>query len=405
MRSIRTIYTIGKGPSSSHSMGPANAAGLFIQELDRRDVHIKVSLYGSLAATGKGHLTDQAILEVLGEIPVELQWTPDETLPRHPNGMNFAAYNDQGELLAQKHFYSIGGGHLADDTGPITLQTTKEYPHKSFQDILNFCDRENIQLWQYVDQYDDASIWTHLDRVWQVMQDSVERGLKKEGVLPGCLKLKRRAKSMLENANHRIGFLHERNLLSAYALAVAEENAAGGMIVTAPTCGSCGVIPAVLYYFKCYYGIDMETLKRALAVAGLIGATVVQRASISGAEVGCQGEIGSACSMASGMAAFLLKGSNAQIEYAAEMGLEHFLGLTCDPIAGLVQIPCIERNAFAAMRSMDCAAYALATEGSHWVGLDDVIDVMQDTGRDLQSKYRETAIGGLAAIMKKRNVC
>ena len=403
MKSIREIYNIGKGPSSSHSMGPAKAANLFVQGLSQKYLRIKVVLYSSLAATGKGHLTDKAITDALDGIDVEFEWDSKKTLPAHPNGMDFTAYDGQGRIIKKWRLYSIGGGQLRDDNGPIVAKNILDYPDNSFQNILQFCNKETIGLWEYVNRYDDNSIWPYLEHIWQVMQKAIERGLQNsEEFLPGMLKLKRRAKSMLACANRRVGSLRENNLLSAYALSVAEENAAGGTIVTAPTCGSCGVVPAILYFFWRHHDTDIVSLTRALAVGGLIGATVVRRASISGAEVGCQGEIGTACSMAAGAATFLLNGSNAQIEYAAEMGLEHFLGLTCDPIAGLVQVPCIERNAFAAMRAMDCAAYALATEGSHLVGLDDVIDVMNDTGRDLQSKYRETACGGLAAIMRNK---
>jgi len=402
MRSIRTIYKVGKGPSSSHSMGPAKAANLFVQGLSEKPFRIEVVLYGSLAATGRGHLTDKAITDTLDGMDVEFEWNP-KALPTHPNGMDFTAYNDQGEIIKKWRLYSIGGGQLCDDNGPVVAKNILDYPDNSFQNILQFCNDETIEFWEYVNRFEGDSIGPYLEHIWQVMKDAIERGLKKDNEpLLGSLKLERRARVMLECANRRIGSLRDRNLLSAYALAVAEENADGGTIVTAPTCGSCGVVPAVLYFFWCHYDTDIVSLTRALAVGGLIGATVVQRGSISGAEVGCQGEIGTACSMAAGAAAFLLNGSNDQIEYAAEMGLEHFLGLTCDPIAGLVQVPCIERNAFAAMRAMDCAAYALATEGYHLVGLDDVIDVMNDTGRDLQSKYRETARGGLAAIMRDK---
>ena len=401
MKSIRAIYKIGKGPSSSHSMGPAKAAGIFIQGLPADDLHIKVILYDSLAATGKGHYTDKAIREALLPLSVEFEWRYETTLFFHPNAMDFIAFNEQGLVVKEWRVYSVGGGLLCDNNGPVDLENIIDYPDNSFQELFKFCKKENIALWEYIKRFDDSSIWPYLENIWKVMKEGIERGLEiKEGILPGPLKLQRRANQMLKFANRRIGSLRDRNLLSSYALSLAEENATGGTVVTAPTCGSCGVLPAILYFFWQHYDTDIVSLTKALAVAGLVGSTVVENASISGAEVGCQGEIGVACSMAAAAATFLLNGSNEQIEYAAEMGLEHFLGLTCDPIAGLVQVPCIERNAFAAMRAMDCAAYALATEGSHLVSLDDVIGVMNDTGKDLQSKYRETSRGGLAAIMR-----
>lgn len=402
MHSVRIIYKIGKGPSSSHSMAPAKAASLFLAGFSVKPSRVEVVLYGSLAATGKGHLTDAAIVDSFGHIDVDIHWQPNKTLSEHPNAMDFIAFDDEGGVIKKWQVYSVGGGQLCDNAGPVEPERTIDYPADSFDDILRFCNEGNIPIWKYIDKFDDDSIWPYLESCWQSMKESVERGLSGEGVLPGSLKLERRAKVMLECADIRVDLLRDRNLLSAYALAVAEENASGHTIVTAPTCGSCGIIPAVLYFFWRHYNMDIVSLTRALGVAGLIGSTVIARASISGAEVGCQGEVGASCAMAAGAATFLLRGSNSQIEYAAEMGLEHFLGLTCDPIDGLVQVPCIERNAFAAMRAMDCAAYALATVGGHIVSLDNVIDVMNDTGRDLQSKYRETARGGLAAIMRDK---
>lgn len=402
MLSVRAIYKIGKGPSSSHSMAPARAAGHFLGTLSGVPLRVAVILYGSLAATGKGHLTDCAIRDAAAPLTVEFQWQPKTTNAVHPNCMDFTAYGPDGTVIGTHRYYSIGGGQLRDDDGLIVEGKSITYDSQSFAEILAFCCAERCNLWGYLETVDEPDLQPYLERVWEVMRSSVEDGLKQSGVLPGGLNVNRRARAMLECANRRVGSLRDRILLSAYALAVAEENADGGTIVTAPTCGSAGVLPAILYFFWRHHDADMQKLTRALGIAGLIGATVAQRASLSGAEVGCQGEIGAACAMAAGAAAFLLNGDNGQIEYAAEMGLEHFLGLTCDPINGLVQIPCIERNAFAAMRAMDCAAYALATGGEHLVSLDDVIDVMNKTGKDLQAKYRETARGGLAAIMKKK---
>ncbi|MDD5459265.1 MAG: L-serine ammonia-lyase [Phycisphaerae bacterium] len=402
MLSVRSIYKIGKGPSSSHSMAPARAARIFLQGLKAEPVKIKAILYGSLAATGKGHLTDKAISQTFKPVQVDFEWCPQKINPEHPNSLDFIAYNCEGQIIDRSRFYSVGGGELQDDNGHIQDMNIASYPHNTFRELLYISQRKKTQLWQYLNEYENSEIWQYLGQVWQVMKNSVQKGVKQSGILPGEVKLKRRAKKMLGYANRKVGSLRDRNLLSSYALAVAEENASGGTIVTAPTCGSAGVVPAILYFFWRHYDTDIDKLTKALAIAGLIGATVAERASISGAEVGCQGEIGTACAMAAGAAVFLLNGNNSQIEYAAEMGLEHFLGLTCDPISGLVQIPCIERNAFAAMRAMDCAAYALATEGEHLVSLDDIIDVMKETGKDLQEKYRETAKGGLAEIMRGR---
>ena len=404
MLSVRTIYKIGKGPSSSHSMGTARAAGVFLKNLKIKPARIKVELYGSLAATGKGHLTDKAIRESLATVgDIDFEWLPQVKHPLHTNSMKFTAYDSSGQIIDSHQYYSIGGGEIRDDNGLINEGTDiTSYPYNTYREILDIAQSKGVQLWELLNEVDNRAVWEYLWQVWMTMKTSIEAGIKHTGVLPGGLGLKRRAREMLDYANCRIGTLRDRNLLSAYALAVAEENAAGEVIVTAPTCGSAGVVPAVLYFFAKHYDIERDKLIHALAIAAFIGAIVAKNASISGAEVGCQGEIGTACAMAAGAATFLLNGSNSQIEYSAEMGLEHFLGLTCDPIKGLVQIPCIERNAFAAMRAMDCAAYALATQGEHLVSLDDVIKVMGSTGRDLQEQYRETAKGGMAAIMKEK---
>ncbi len=403
MKSVKDIYKIGKGPSSSHSMGPAKAASLFLNGLAGNISHIEVVLYDSLASTGNGHCTDKAIGESLFLYPVKFKWKPDVKLPYHPNALDFIAYNNNKEIVKQWRVYSVGGGQLHDSNGTLDMENKNIYPHNKFMDIIEYCRSENLIIWEYVGKFENDSIWEFLKDIWDTMKESVENGLEtEEQFLPGPLKLQRRAGKMLKYANKRVGTLRDRNLLSSYALAVAEENASGGTIVTAPTCGSCGVLPAVLYFFWLHYDTDVSSLTKALAIAAMVASAVIENASISGAEVGCQGEIGVACAMAAAAATFLLNGSNNQIEYSAEMGLEHFLGLTCDPVYGLVQVPCIERNAFAAMRSMDCAAYSLATEGDHLVNLDNVIDVMNETGRDLQSKYRETAMGGLAGIMHKK---
>jgi L-serine dehydratase len=401
MKSIRNLYKIGIGPSSSHSMGPQRAAECFLDRLPTDPARITVELHGSLAATGRGHLTDQALIDTLDPLPVEIRWHDDE-LPGHPNAMVFIGFDEAGDELGRWRVYSVGGGNLCDDDGHIDLMDNGiNYPARTFVECVGWAQTTGRPIWEYVDEYDGADIWTHLENVWEAMKQSIRVGLAPtDPVLPGPLKLPRRAAAMLASANDRVGSIRDRNLLSAYALAVAEENAGGGVIVTAPTCGACGVLPSVLHFFWKHLNLTDKEIVRALVVAGLIGQDVAERASISGAEVGCQGEIGTACAMAAGAAVALQHGSPQHIEYAAEMGLEHFLGLTCDPILGLVQIPCIERNAFAAMRAMDCAAYALATNGTHYVSFEDVVEVMAATGKDLQCKYRETARGGLAERMR-----
>lgn len=393
------IYKIGMGPSSSHTMGPRKAAEQFAARVISKASRVEVHLYGSLAATGKGHLTDQAVIEGLAGLNTEILWHGEEFLPLHPNGMTFHAYDDADHLLDSWTVYSIGGGNLLPANGDSTPAATQPSCPMAM-DVLRQCREKKQTFWQYVEQQEGPQLWQRLEEVWDVMLQAVQHGLATDQPrLPGSLNLRRRAVGMLARANDNVGFIRDLNLVSSYALAVAEENAAGGMIVTAPTCGSAGVLPATLYYFHKHLGINRKKLLRALATAALFGTIVARHASISGAEVGCQGEIGTACAMASAAVAQLQGGSLQQIEYAAEMGMEHWLGLTCDPIDGLVQVPCIERNAFAAMRAMECAAYALATDGTHLVNFDNVVEVMYNTGKDLQCKYRETAAGGLAKIM------
>lgn len=403
MNSIRTIYKTGIGPSSSHSMGPKRAARHFLEGLKEPPTRLQVELYGSLAATGKGHLTDRAIESELSGYALELIWKPEVFLDVHSCGMKFTALAADDSVLAERVYFSIGGGELADANGQtIASGRNRSYPVSAIQQVLEQCRDRNQFFWEFAFAHESVEVVTFLTEVWQTMRHAVERGLRAgPAVLPGCLKLPRRASKMLESAHRRVGILRDLNLLSAYALAVSEENAAGNVIVTAPTCGACGVVPGVLYYFHHNLQIDETRIVQALATAGLFGASVAERASVSGAEIGCQGEVGTACAMAAAAAAQLLGGDLSQIEYAAEMALEHMLGLTCDPIAGLVQIPCIERNAFAAMRALECASYALSTDGVHSVSFDAVVDVMNETGQDLQCKYKETAIGGLAKIMKQ----
>lgn len=395
MESIKELYRIGVGPSSSHTMGPRNAAVLFLNKnLDAEK--FQVTLYGSLAATGKGHMTDTAIREVLQpHAPVTLIWRPDVFLPFHPNGMLFEAFDGNKELMDKWTVFSVGGGALEEE-GTSGTMSPDLYDMNTMTDIYFWCHRSGKNYWEYVEECEGSSIWDYLDEVWKAMKAAVERGLEAEGTLPGTLNLQRKSSSYYIKAMGYKESLRSRGLVFAYALAVSEENASGGVIVTAPTCGSCGVLPAVLYHLWKTRGFSDIRILRALATAGLIGNIVKRNASISGAEVGCQGEVGVACAMASGAASQLFGGSPSQIEYAAEMGLEHHLGMTCDPVCGLVQIPCIERNAYAAARALDANIYSAFTDGVHRVSFDKVVEVMKQTGHDLPSLYKETSEGGLA---------
>lgn len=397
MESIRKLYNIGYGPSSSHTMGPRRAAELFAQRHPEA-ARFRVTLFGSLAATGKGHLTDVAILQTLQPRPVEILWHPEQTLPFHPNGMHFEALDENGHRLAFWQVFSVGGGALQEENQPLVRNPI--YDLHSMSEILQHCSHLGLSFWEYVERREGAEIWPFLRQVKQVMDEAIERGLRAEGVLPGGLGLTRKAWAFQRKLQLGGSNFLQTGYLPAYALAVAEENASGGKIVTAPTCGSAGVLPAVLRHIQDHLHCHEEILLRALATAGLIGNLIKHNASISGAQVGCQGEIGAACAMAAAAATQLLGGTIRQIEYAAEMGLEHHLGLTCDPVDGLVQIPCIERNIFAATRALSCANYALFSDGTHRVSFDEVVQVMKQTGHDLPSLYRETSSGGLAAAYR-----
>lgn len=397
MKTIREIYRIGNGPSSSHTMAPKKAAEIFLNKHPEAK-RFRVTLYGSLAATGKGHLTDVAILSVLQpQAEVEIVWQPKTFLPFHPNAMTFAAYDSNGKLSENWTVYSIGGGALAEKDGEIEDAPMKDiYSMAKMSEILTWCEKTGKSYWEYVKECEDQDIWDYLALVWKTMKEAIERGLEQEGVLPGPLNLRRKAATYHIRATGYKESLRSRGLVFSYALAVSEENASGGKIATAPTCGSCGVVPAVLYHLQKSRDFSDTRILRALATAGLIGNIVKTNASISGAEVGCQGEVGVACAMASAAANQLFGGSPSQIEYAAEMGLEHHLGMTCDPVCGLVQIPCIERNAYAAARALDANLYASFTDGMHRVSFDKVVEVMKQTGHDLPSLYKETGEGGLA---------
>lgn len=399
MKSLKELFRIGNGPSSSHTMGPKHAAELFSEKYPQ-SASFKVTLYGSLAATGKGHLTDVAILEVLEAFaPTEIEWLPKTFLPFHPNAIKFESLDKKNKVTDNWTVYSVGGGALSDGEQIIGLSESDNreiYDMNTIDEIMNWCEATGKTYWEYVEECEGEEIWDYLSEIWHAMKEAVERGLENEGVLPGPLALARKAASYHIKALGYKASLQSRGLVFAYALAVSEENADGGVIVTAPTCGSCGVIPAVLYHMEKTRGFTEKRILRSLATAGLFGNVVKKNASISGAEVGCQGEIGVACAMAAAAANQLFGGSPAQIEYAAEMGLEHHLGMTCDPVCGLVQIPCIERNAYAAARALDANLYSSFTDGIHRVSFDRVVAVMKQTGHDIPSLYKETSEGGLA---------
>ena len=406
MESIKKIYKIGNGPSSSHTIGPKIAAETFKSRNPDASKY-RVTLYGSLAATGKGHLTDQAILEVLTPEKTEIVWSPSIFLPFHPNGMKYEALNIDGTTANEWVIYSVGGGKIADENTVFTEENI--YPEKKLNKILKVIEDTGRTYWEYVQEFEEEDIWDYLNEIWKVMQNAISEGLETEGVLPGPLHLRRKATSYHNKALSYKTSLQGRCLVISYALAVAEHNAGGGRIATAPTCGSSGVLPAVLYHLKANHGFSEKRILQALATAGLFANVIKTNASISGAEVGCQGEIGSAAAIGAAAANQLFGGSPQQIEYAAEMGLEHHLGLTCDPICGLVQIPCIERNAFAALRALDSNLYSMMSDGKHVISFDKVVETMRLTGKDLPSLYKETAEGGLAIVGKPKdrscNVC
>ena len=396
MESLRELFKIGKGPSSSHTMGPERAANIIKKRFGENAEYV-VDLYGSLSMTGKGHLTDYIIHETLGE-NCQVNFC-EETLPFHPNGMVFHIYQD-GELKDDITAYSVGGGSIVwEGEDAFSMSRKNVYREKNLKEILETLDRNAYSFYDYVMEHENALFVDYLYEILDTMFDSVERGLKREGTIPGKLQLPRVAKQMYTQAiNLPAGSERETLILSSYAYAVAEENASGQTIVTAPTCGSSGVLPAILYY--CYKQLNVEKprLIKALAVARVFGNVIKNNASISGADAGCQAEIGSACAMGAALYAWILGLNNSLIEYAAEMGLEHNLGLTCDPVGGYVQIPCIERNGYAALRAIDCAIYAknLGYVRKNKVSFDAVVNVMKNTGHDLNKAYKETSLGGLA---------
>lgn len=396
MQSLRHLYRIGHGPSSSHTLGPQRAAEDFRRRYPDAASY-RVALYGSLAATGRGHLTDRVLSETLAPHPVDFTWHPDEELPGHPVGMRLTALDQADSTLGECEIYSIGGGALLDDPDRTDDPT---YPDHTMEAIIARCERHGHSLWEYVQRYEGAEVWLWLEEIWEAMGRAIERGLQAQGVLPGGLGVSRKAATILRRGKLMNSELRRSAELAAYAYAVSEENADAQVVVTAPTCGSCGVIPAVLKHLSKLHQCDRNEVLHALATAGILGNLIKHNASISGAEVGCQGEVGSACAMAAGAATQLLGGSPAQIEYAAEMALEHHLGLTCDPVGGLVQIPCIERNVYAASRAISCAHLAMLSDGRHRVHFDDVVSVMDEVGRAMPRIYRETSTGGLANIYR-----
>lgn len=392
MESIREIFTIGRGPSSSHTIGPAKAAERYRARTSYAKAY-RVTFYGSLAATGRGHMSDKAVEAALAPAKVEIVWEPKTFLSFHPNALKFETTDDASAQPWTA--YSTGGGRVTDGTDSGVKEI---YSMSKMEDIMTWSRTTGRAFWEYVVETEGPGIFDHMRAVWEAMQDSIRRGLETEGVLPGGLCIRRKAASFYVKSKSFSGSLKKKTLSFSYALAVAEENAAGGVVVTAPTCGSAGVVPAVLYRLKESQELSDIKILRALMTAGLFGNIVKKNASISGAEVGCQGEVGTACAMAAAAATQLLGGTPRQIEYAAEMGIEHHLGLTCDPVCGLVQVPCIERNAFAAEKAMNAATFALLGDGSHMINFDKVVKAMSQTGHDIPSIYKETSAGGLAVL-------
>ena len=392
MKSLTELFRCGMGPSSSHTIAPENACRAFLSEHGGLDEY-KVILYGSLAKTGRGHMTDRVIERTFGG-PVTVEFNTEKTSLPHPNTFDIIGYSNGAEA-AKWRVMSIGGGAYKVKGKKSTV--TDCYPCKNFREIETYCSQNGIRLYEYAERFDIANIRDYIREVWSVMQDAISRGLSADGILDGGLNIKRKAKTLYESNNvFEDEITRENRLVCSFAFAVSEENASCGKIVTAPTCGASGVLPAVLYYFKNKYKYSDEQIVNALLTAGLVGNVVKTNASISGAECGCQAEIGTACSMAAAALGELFGMDMYQIEYAAEVALEHHLGLTCDPINGLVQIPCIERNAVAAMRAINAVNLANFLTDSRKISFDIVVSTMYKTGKDMSRIYRETAEGGLA---------
>lgn len=394
MDSLKELFKIGNGPSSSHTMGPERAAKRFLEKYPQATA-FKVELYGSLALTGKGHLTDWIIIETFKPKSTEIVWMPEYVHPYHTNGMKFIALDENSQEIGNWLVFSVGGGTIMEENQQ-RQGGSSVYSLKNMNEIMQWCDKNRKELWEYVVDNEGEEIFDFLKEIKDAMFSAVETGLSKTGVLPGTIKLPRRAQTFYRKARNdssRNGFTGK---IFAYTLAVSEENGGGGRVVTSPTCGAAGIIPGLLYALTEEYKLEEKEILKGLAIAGIIGNVIKENATISGAEGGCQAEVGSACSMAAAMACFFMGGSLEQIEYSAEMALEHHLGLTCDPVGGYVQIPCIERNAAAAVRALDSAQYALYTDGRHTVSFDQVVITMGETGKDLKDAYKETSLGGLA---------
>lgn len=401
MDTLKELFKIGCGPSSSHTIGPQRAVGRAKEKFPNADSFI-VELWGSLAATGKGHFTDWIIVETFKPMEVEIKWLPNFVHELHTNGMKFIAFDKDKKNIGEYTVFSVGGGTIKDldellDKSP----KTEVYPLNTMKDIMKWCKDNNKELWQYVDEFEDPSIWEHLKKIYQAMDEAVTRGLNREGLLPGPLKYPRKAKEMYEKALTKRASLLLTNKIFAYALAVSEENASIGQVVTAPTCGASGVIPGLLRAMREEYELKEDEILKGLAIAGIIGNLIKHNATISGAEGGCQAEVGSACSMGAAMATYFMGGNIDQIEYAAESAMEHHLGMTCDPVGGFVIIPCIERNAICSVRALNTATYCLSTDGSHTISFDEVVKTMKETGKDMCSAYKETSDGGLAKYYEK----
>lgn len=394
MQSLKTLYKVGIGPSSSHTMGPQYAAE-YINAKFPDAAKVKVILYGSLALTGEGHGTQIALAKTLNA-PNEITFNTEEKDLPHPNTLDFLIFDANGNETAKIRAMSIGGGEIRIEGEP-SVCNPEIYPQKNFEEIKDYCLMHHLRLSDYVAKFEGEEIFVFLKSIWERMKLTIREGLSKEGILPGGLEVERKAKYLYAQRHmDETPETRENRLVCAYAFAASEQNAGGGMITTAPTCGASGVLPAVLYYMQEKKGFTDFEIAKALAAGGIVGNVVKQNASISGAEAGCQAEIGTACSMAAAALAELHFMDLDQIEYAAENAMEHYLGLTCDPVCGLVQIPCIERNAVAAMRAINALSLANFLTATRKVKFDTVVDTMYQTGKDLQHKYRETSEGGLA---------
>lgn len=394
MDSLRELFKVGRGPSSSHTIGPERACKKAMEKFPAADSY-EIELWGSLAATGKGHRTDWVIEETLKPKKVNIIWKKDFVHKLHTNGIKFIPLDKNGNKIGEWVVFSVGGGTIKD-IDEIQQATNRVYTLNKMDDILKWCKENKKEIWQYVEYCEGPGIWEYLKEIDQAMTKAVANGLSKDGILPGPLKYPRKAKEIYKKIFNKRASLVLTNKIFAYSLAVSEENASYGTVVTAPTCGAAGVIPGLLNALKEEYELKEKHVLRGLAIAGLFGNLIKHNATISGAEGGCQAEIGAACSMAAAMAAYFMRGTNEQIEYAAECAMEHHLGMTCDPVGGWVQIPCIERNAVCSVRAFNTATFCLSTDGEHTISFDQVVITMKETGRDMCSAYKETSIGGLA---------